>query len=139
MENKRTFIDDLRDKMLPMKELLSLLEQQVKFIDADLLSKTRSDRDKNSDKILKIKTLQEIQTLRNILREKEEYYSKYAKQFEIDLADANKNWDDVIKKAWLVAKKNNVLMQLMKNANFDEAKTNDESKVIMYTKLKKFI
>jgi hypothetical protein len=64
---------------------------------------------------------------------------KYAKQFELDLAEANENWDKVIKKSWIAAKKNETLMQLMKQANFYEAKTNDESKVIMYTKLKKFI
>ena len=139
MEKQRTFIDDLRDKLVPMKDMLTLLEKQIEYIDWDLASSGRTPREKNADKILRIKTLSEIDTLKRILHEKEQYYIKYAKQFELDLQEANRNWDVVLKKAWVAAKKNEALMQLMKQANFDEAKTNDESKVIMYTKLKKFI
>ena len=135
----RTFIDDLRDKMLPMQEMLRLLQEQVRYIDIDLESGTRTPREQIADKILRLKTEHEIETLKKILHEKEQYYIKYAKQFELDLAEANENWDKVLKKAWVAAKKNPNLMQLMKQANFEEAKTNDESKVIMYTKLKKFI
>jgi hypothetical protein len=139
MEKQHTFIDVLRDKLVPMQEMLSLLEKQIEYIDADLKSKAKTPREANSDKILRLKTLQEIDTVKKILHEKEQYYMKYAKQFELDLAEANENWDKVIKKSWIAAKKNETLMQLMKQANFYEAKTNDESKVIMYTKLKKFI
>jgi hypothetical protein len=139
MEKQRTFIDVLRDKLVPMQDMLSLLEKQIEYIDEDLKSGKRDKREENADRILRLKTLQEIDTLKKILHEKEQYYMKYAKQFELDLAEANENWDKVIKKAWIAAKKNYALMNLMKQANFDEAKTNDESKVIIYTKLKKFI
>jgi hypothetical protein len=139
MEKQLTFIDVLRDKLVPMQDMLSLLEKQIEYIDEDLKSGKRDKREENADRILRLKTLQEIDTLKKILHEKEQYYMKYAKQFELDLAEANENWDKVIKKAWIAAKKNSALMNLMKQANFDEAKTNDESKVIIYTKLKKFI
>jgi len=139
MEKQLTFIDVLRDKLVPMQTMLRLLEIQIEYIDEDLQSGKRNKREENADRILRLKTLQEIDTLKKILHEKEQYYIKYAKQFELDLQEANKNWDVVLKKAWIAAKKNETLMQLMKQANFDEAKTNDESKVIMYTKLKKFI
>lgn len=139
MEKQRTFIDVLRDKLVPMQTMLRLLEIQIEYIDEDLQSGKRNKREENADRILRLKTLQEIDTLKKILHEKEQYYIKYAKQFELDLQEANKNWDVVLKKAWIAAKKNETLMQLMKQANFDEAKTNDESKVIVYTKLKKFI
>jgi hypothetical protein len=139
MEKQRTFIDDLRDKLVPMQDMLKLLQNQVKYIDEDLKSGKRDKREENSDRILRLKTLHEIDTLKKILHEKEQYYIKYAKQFDLDLEEANENWDKVIKKAWIAAKKNPPLMQLMSQANFDEAKTNDESKVIIYTKLKKFI
>ena len=139
MAKHRTFIDVLQDKLVPMREMLELLENQVKYIDEDLKLETRTPREKNSDKIQRVRTLQEIETLKKILHEKEQYFIKYAKQFELDLAEANEKWDKVLKKAWYTAKTNDVLMSLMKQTNFDEAKTNDESKVIMYTKLKKFI
>ena len=139
MAKHRTFIDVLQDKLVPMREMLELLENQVKYIDEDLKLETRTPREKNADKIQRVRTLQEIETLKKILHEKEQYFIKYAKQFELDLAEANEKWDKDLKKAWYTAKTNDVLMSLMKQTNFDEAKTNDESKVIMYTKLKKFI
>jgi hypothetical protein len=139
MAKHRTFIDDLQDKLVPMRDMLELLENQVKYIDEDLKLETRTPREKNADKIQRVRTIQEIETLKKILHEKEQYFIKYAKQFELDLKEANENWDKVLKKAWYAAKTNDVLMSLMKQANFEEAKTNDESKVIMYTKLKKFI
>ena len=93
MEKQRTFIDDLRDKLVPMQDMLKLLQNQVKYIDEDLESDTRSERDKNADTILRLKTLHEIDTLKKILHEKEQYYIKYAKQFDLDLEEANENWD----------------------------------------------
>ena len=63
----------------------------------------------------------------------------YAKKFEQDLDEANKKFDTVLKKAWKVARTNPKLMELMKKAKFEEAETNDESKVIMYNKLKQFV
>jgi len=139
MEKQRTFIDDLRDKLVPMQDMLKLLENQVKYIDEDLESDIRSERDKNADRILRIKTLQEIDTLKKILHEKEQYFIKYSEKFDKDLAEANIHFDSVVKKAWVAAKKNPKLMELMKKANFDEANHNVESKVIMYNKFKQFV
>jgi hypothetical protein len=51
----------------------------------------------------------------------------------------NPSFKEVVKKAWVKAEKNEVLMNLMKRANFKEADTNDEVLVIMYNKLKEYV
>ena len=70
MDNKGTFIDVLREKLIPMQEMISLLEKQIEFIDLDLKSIERTEREKNTDAILRLKTLQEMDTLKKILHEK---------------------------------------------------------------------
>jgi hypothetical protein len=123
--------------MQPMKDMLSYYEKRLKYIDEEYDSK--SLREQNEDKILHIKTLQEIDVLKKILHQKNEYFRNYAAQFEQDLKEARKNFKDTVKRCWVVAEKNEALMKLMKAANFKEAEKNNEALVIMYNKFKQFV
>ena len=120
-----------------LRDLLSYYKERLIFIEQEKDSKTL--REQNEDKILKIKTIQEIDVLEKILFQKNQYFENYARQFELDLKDARKNFKEVVRKAWIKAEKNEVLMNLMKRANFKEADTNDEVLVIMYNKLKEYV
>jgi O6-methylguanine-DNA--protein-cysteine methyltransferase len=139
METKqKTYLEVLQETMQPMKYMLSYLEQRIKFIDGDLES-DMSKREKNEMRIMKLKTLQEIDALKKILHQKNEYFRNYAAQFEQDLKEARKNFKETVKKCWVVAESNEPLMKLMKAANFKEAETNNEVLVIMYNKFKQFV
>jgi hypothetical protein len=139
METKqKTYLEVLQETMQPMKDMLSYLEQRIKFIDGDLES-DMSKREKNEMRIMKLKTLQEIDALKKILHQKNEYFRNYAAQFEQDLKEARKNFKETVKKCWVVAESNEPLMKLMKAANFKEAETNNEVLVIMYNKFKQFV
>lgn len=139
METKqKTYLQVLQDTMQPMKDMLSFLEQRIKFIDGDLESEM-SVREKNEMRILKLKTIQEIDVLKKILHQKNEYFKNYAAQFEQDLKESKKKFKETVKKCWVVAEKNEPLMKLMKAANFKEAERNDEVLVIMYNKFKQFV
>jgi Mg2+ and Co2+ transporter CorA len=138
METKqKTYLEVLQDSMQPMKDMLSYYEKRLKYIDEEYDSK--SLREQNEDKILHIKTLQEIDVLKKILHQKNEYFRNYAAQFEQDLKEARKNFKDTVKRCWVVAEKNEALMKLMKAANFKEAEKNNEALVIMYNKFKQFV
>jgi hypothetical protein len=140
METKqKTYLETLQETMQPMKDMLSFLEQRIKFIDEDLSIAAFPDREKNEMRILKLKTIQEIDVLKKILHQKNEYFRNYAAQFEQDLKEARKNFKDTVKKCWVVAEKNEALMKLMKSANFKEAEKNNEVLVIMYNKFKQFV
>jgi hypothetical protein len=123
--------------MQPMRDLLRHYRERLKLIELEKDSKTL--REQNEDKILKIKTIQEIDVLEKILFQKNQYFENYSRQFELDLTAAKKNFKEVVSKAWIKAEKNEVLMNLMKRANFKEADTNDEVLVIMYNKLKEYV
>lgn len=136
---QKSYLEVLQDSMQPMKDLLSYYELRIKMIDEALEDKKRTSWDHNEDRILRIKTLQEIDTLKKILFQKNEYFKNYAAQFEQDLKEAKKNFKETVKKCWVVAEKNDALMKLMKAANFKEADKNDEVLVIMYNKFKQFV
>jgi len=138
METKqKTYLQVLQDTMQPMKDMLSYYEKRLKFIDEEFDSK--STREQNEDQILRIKTIQEMDVLKKILHQKNEYFKHYAAQFELDLKEAKKNFKKTVEKCWDVAKTNDALMKLMKAANFKEAERNDEVLVIMYNKFKQFV
>jgi hypothetical protein len=137
MKTETPYMKKLQETMQPMRDLLSSYKERLKFIEEEKDSK--SLREQNEDKILKIKTIQEIDVLEKILFQKNQYFENYSRQFELDLASAKKNFKEVVKKAWVKAEKNEVLMSLMKRANFKEADTNDEVLVIMYNKLKEYV
>lgn len=138
METKqKTYLQVLQDTMQPMKDLLAYYEKRLKYIDEEFDSK--SIREQNEDQILRIKTIQEIDVLKKILHQKNEYFKHYAAQFELDLKEAKKNFKKTVEKCWEVAKTNDALMKLMKAANFKEADRNDEVLVIMYNKFKQFV
>lgn len=138
METKqKTYLQVLQDTMQPMKDMLSYYENRLKHIDEDFDSKSK--REQNEDQILRIKTIQEMDVLKKILHQKNEYFKHYAAQFEIDLKEAKKNFKKTVEKCWEVAKTNDALMKLMKAANFKEAEKNDEVLVIMYNKFKQFV
>jgi len=139
METKRkTYLEVLQDTMQPMKDMLSYYEKRMKFIDEALKSDI-SEREKNEDRILRIKTIQEMDVLKKILHQKNEYFKHYAAQFELDLKEAKKNFKKTVEKCWEVAKTNDALMKLMKAANYKEAERDDEVLVIMYNKFKQFV
>jgi hypothetical protein len=137
MKTETPYMIKLQETMQPMRDLLSYYKARIKFIDDEMNSKTLCEQ--NEDQILKIKTIQEIDVLEKILFQKNQYFENYSRQFELDLASAKKNFKEVVKKAWVKAEKNEVLMNLMKRANFKEADTNDEVLVIMYNKLKEYV
>jgi hypothetical protein len=137
MKTETPYMIKLQETMQPMRDLLSYYKARLKFIDDEMNSKTL--REQNEDQILKIKTIQEIDVLEKILFQKNQYFENYSRQFELDLASAKKNFKEVVKKAWVKAEKNEVLMNLMKRANFKEADANDEVLVIMYNKLKEYV
>ena len=138
MEQK-SYLQTLQETMQPMKDMLSYYEIRMKLIDEGLKDTRRTPWEHNEDRILRIKTIQEIDVLKKILHQKNEYFKNYARQFEVDLKDAKKNFKETVKKCWVVAEKNEALMKLMNAANFKEAERNDEVLVIMYNKFKQFV
>lgn len=136
---KKSYLQTLQETMQPMKDMLGYYEVRLRYIDKSLKDDMVSDREKNEDRILCIKTIQEMDVLKKILHQKNEYFKNYARQFELDLKDAKKNFKETVKKCWVVAEKNEALMKLMNAANFKEAERNDEVLVIMHNKFKQFV
>jgi hypothetical protein len=137
--SKKTYLETLQHTMQPMKDMLSYYELRLKYIKQAIEEGKLTKREENEERILQLKTIQEMDVLKKILHQKNEYFQNYARQFDQDLKEAKNNFKETVKKCWIVAEKNEALMKLMKAANFKEADQNDEVLVIMYNKFKQFV
>ena len=85
-----TYLEELKTTLASHKEMLGLLEKRIELLSYNISHDTyKSDEAyaKNEDKITIIRTRGEINTLKAIIQEKEKYFEKYAKQFEVEKAE----------------------------------------------------
>lgn len=102
-------LEKLQTSLATQKELLSCLKERIGINDRKInklqqgsepIVLSLDDRERiNEIFISSIKTRAEIVTLEGVIKQKEEYFKKYAEDFERDLLTANLNWDNVIGKA----------------------------------------
>jgi hypothetical protein len=83
-----------------------------------------------------IKTESELFTLEKVIKEKEEYFKKYAAQFELDYKEANQKYKLVLEKVKIKAKTDKVIESYLKKINFEAIESNKEVKVAFYKKFK---
>jgi len=83
-----------------------------------------------------IKTKAEIDTLKKVLEEKTIYFEKYAKRFEVEYDEMEKNYEMIIKNAHIRASKNNVLKIMLEKVNKEALLTDKEAKLYFYKKVR---
>lgn len=130
------YLQELQESLNDSKEMLELLNNRVAFL---RVYSHKSPYQINEDKIELIKTKGQINTLRSIIAEKEKYFEKYAKQFEIEVAEMELNYDNLIKIA-KVQKKNDVnFAKLFDNADFSKIESSPDTKLAFYKTLKSWL
>jgi len=132
-----TYLEELQSTLDTSKEMLSLLAKRI-----ELLSKKDnlySEYEDNENKINIIKTQGEINTLRSIVFEKEKYFEKFAKQFEIEKAEMELNFDEMLKQIKIKRLKDNKLDYLIKSANMEKVLSSVETKLAFYKTIKSFL
>jgi len=132
-----TYLEELQSTLDTSKEMLSLLAKRI-----ELLSKkdnSYSEYEDNENKINIIKTQGEINTLRSIVFEKEKYFEKFAKQFEIEKAEMELNFDEMLKQIKIKRLKDNKLDYLIKSANMEKVLSSVETKLAFYKTIKSFL
>jgi len=132
-----TYLEELQSTLDTSKEMLSLLAKRI-----ELLSKkdnSYSEYEDNENKINIIKTQGEINTLRSIVFEKEKYFEKFAKQFEIEKAEMELNFDEMLNQIKIKRLKDNKLDYLIKSANMEKVLSSVETKLAFYKTIKSFL
>ena len=86
-----------------------------------------------------IKTNSEIDTLRNIIKEKSDYYKKFAANFEYEYAEMEGKYAKIMENAYLRAAKLPKLKLFLNNANKKQIETDKEAKLYFYKKVKEYM
>ena len=133
----KKYLDELMETLEPQKELALLLKAKVSILSKK--STNFGSLEDINDSIDLIKTKEELFTLEKVIKEKEEYFKKYAAQFELDYKEANQNYKQVLEKVKIKAKTDKVIESYLKKINFEAIESNKEVKVAFYKKFKGLI
>jgi uncharacterized protein YlxP (DUF503 family) len=135
MENKQSYLDDMKNNLNNVKTLYELLKNRFELSKSEMVVKTAWER--NEIKIILIKTKTEMEVLAKVIKEKEKYLHNYIMQYEKDLQEMKLNFDSLYKKANEKKLSNSVLKQVIDNINNESLNTDEEYKVAVYRKIKK--
>lgn len=138
--SKKNYLDELMETLVPQKQLAQLLKDKTEEIKKILSTdESVSELEKINLKIEVIRTTQELVTVEKMLKEKEDYFKKYAIQFEKDYQEANQRYKQVIEKAKIKAKTDSNVKSLLEKVNFQAIETSRELKVTFYKRFKNLV
>lgn len=129
-----TYLETLRSTLTTHKRMLELLENRIVLMRTEYSSK--SDYEKNEVDILEIKTIGEIDILRRVISEKENYFVNFMKQFSVDFEDMQKNFSEVLLQANKRAEKDTGMALLLASVKWDSIEKEPEAKVQVYKRIK---
>jgi phenylalanyl-tRNA synthetase alpha subunit len=131
------YLNDLKSTIQTQIDLLDCLKKRIEINEAKKSESSLTNEELNEIFISTIKTKFEVETLTNIIKEKESYFEKYAKNFEKELNEANTNWDVVIAKAKQQLPKNpNLKPYLDAIERIGDVNTDLDKKVFIYKRIK---
>lgn len=128
------YLQQLKNTLVTQKTMKECLEKRLFLIHLDYVNK--SEYEKNEIEIAKIKTQGEIDVLKRVIDEKENYFIKYMKQFVIDIEEVEKEYENIIKKAKIKATTNTEMTNLLGSVNWKNVEENVEVKIHLYKRLK---
>jgi hypothetical protein len=132
MEAKEKYLKELEQTIDIQKELLSRLEKRVELL---LQIDAGNKYDDNENQIVIIKTNAEINALKHILKEKHDYFVKYAAAIGKEFAELDEKFDAVIEEAKLKSDSNDKIKRLLNSVDINVAKSHEQSKLYLYNKL----
>jgi hypothetical protein len=136
MCNLSNYLESLKKTIEIEKKLLNALLKKVELNEAKKENRSLTEEEHNEATIICIKTNAEIETLKSVIKEKDNYFEKYAKAFEKDATETNAEFDKLFKLAKLkVTSRPNLqpILDAIANNNLDE---DLDKKVFVYKRLK---
>ena len=132
MEAREKYLKELEQTIDIQRELLSRLEKRVSLLSE---AKTHNEYDDNENQIIIIRTNAEINALKHILKEKHDYFVKYAAAVGKQYAELDEKFDSVFEQAKQQAQTNPTIQKLLNSIDVQVTKSHQESKLYLYNKL----
>jgi hypothetical protein len=129
------YIKVLQDTLSTHKKMLDCLEKRLTLIHIDYA--TKNEYEKNEIEITKIKTQGEIDSLKKVIKQREEYFVNYMKQFSIDAEECENDYENILTKAKSL--KDMQMIELLSSVNWKGVDENIEVKIKLYQRLKALV
>jgi hypothetical protein len=125
----------LQDTLATHKKMLDCLEKRLTLIHIDYA--TKNEHEKNEIEIIKIKTHGEIDSIKKVIKQREEYFVNYMKQFAIDVEECENEYETILNKAKSL--KDMQMIELLSSVNWKGVDENIEVKIKLYQRLKALV
>ena len=135
--NKYLYTKELQKTLDVAKLKCSFLEKRLLLIDDEYFNKSAFE--KNEADLIKINTANEIAALNRVIKEKEQYFVQYMKQYVEDMDEVESNFDKVVLDAKQKAETDNDLKVFLSKIIWDNLEKNTEAKIYFYKQIKKRI
>jgi hypothetical protein len=128
------YLDKLLETLENIKELVSLHEKKIKIASTEPFDRLAYDN--VEIKISCIKSEGEVNTLKRVISEKEDYFRDYYANWEKDSLEMDNNFNDVFSKCMELSKNNENLKSTLSKIDMSKIESNREAKVYVYRRLK---
>lgn len=128
------YLDKLLETLENIKELVSLHEKKIKIAFTEPFDRLAYDN--VEIKISCIKSEGEVNTLKRVISEKEDYFRDYYANWEKDSLEMDNNFNDVFSKCMELSKNNENLKSVLSKIDMSKIEYNREAKVYVYRRLK---
>lgn len=134
----------LEEQLTTQRIMLTLLESKLELLSrlTNYLPKpdtcdTQERLQETEWRISKIRTHGEIDVLKKIIAEKEEYFRGYMKQFEIDVVDMEKHYKHTVSIAKRSTKPQ--VQKILAGVIWERVEGDPEAMIALYKQLKKYV
>jgi hypothetical protein len=131
---KHPYLEKLKDTLVTQKRMKECLEKRLVLISTDWANK--NEYEKNEIEITKIKTQGEIDVLKRVIDEKENYFIKYMQGFIVDMEEVEKEYQNILNKAKIKATTNTEMTNLLGSVNWKAVEEFVDVKIHLYKRLK---
>ena len=135
--NKHLYTKELQKTLDVAKLKCSFLEKRLLLIDDEYFNKSAFE--KNEADLIKINTANEIAALSRVIKEKEQYFVQYMKQYIEDIDEVESNFTTLVADAKEKAKTNPELNTFLNQIIWENLEKNTEAKIYFYKQIKKKI
>jgi hypothetical protein len=128
------YLDKLLETLESIKKLVRLHEEKIKIASTEPFDRLAYDN--VEIKISCIKSEGEVNTLKRVISEKEDYFRDYYANWEKDSLEMDNNFNDVFSKCMELSKNNENLKSTLNKIDMSKIESNREAKVYVYRRLK---
>lgn len=141
MSNQNSkYLESLVATIATSEEMLKRLKTRNEMLaEREKAPEGFSAYDLNEFGILRIKTQGEIDVLEKVIKEKKDYFEKYAEEYKKDLAETREKYADLVAFAKTKINSNKAINHALTSVKWDIQEKDEDARVFFYKRLRDII